>query len=917
MEMEIICISSDDETNSQKENETKESKVNCIEANNGSIISGKLEVLFNNDEKVEEHHLKRKNEEKIIHNNMEKKIKLNTNQETFKVINKLDLDSTYVRQEASVRSNNNVQSKEEQEVIAEKTQLIVKEKKKISYIPHDVFPLFISLCLQKCPEYDKTDMEKIIDKLKRRYENLDPLYVRSENFVSFLNEKREAIMKDGKKIYVHIEEVMNEMKKKIKKNTQCNGILQNETYDAIPSTSFATYNTSINNEIESDCDDDDDNNNEETLKTRRKIKQVLHAMKKCESIIKKLEDAEVDFNEENDSNYIKVERYKRKMVELYSKLCELTGENADAGRTYLRPKHLNTTQIVAVDQAITSFINSKIIKRNEMKKNRALTDDIIFPDYRDILECVTRCNHKRNLCLDRKTQEQIAKKAFRELGEHLQRARRNDYWDTFSLYLENSEDPAVKDKNLAKKLSDNRIEGEKRLAAVFDKYTKKQEEIKDQINENTTSEEDEDEEESIIEDKNEDNLSLISEKDSDVEEDMNSTVKENELSMEKSKLNTNVTNIYRATDKTISNKTTVKIIPEECIKKVKIKTVEKNAAVSKNETRTVSEKIKKLCDSNTISIIKKIGETKIQEDLLPAFSTTNCTSEDLAVMETDVPKITDPATKKISEGIADAVTRKMTAMSTDITAELRIKDTAEELRTEDTVELTTENVIKLTGNVAKTNDIPKVITKNMMDEVIDMPNDEQPEGKKPLLRLRSFAKPPMTWEDTQHKTEKTIQENAPKVTDQIKEVVDLTNESNQINTTKLIPINKCVLQVGDKLVPLVKSPTKLVPSNSNIITVQNITNNYLKVNTRTGQIIAPVRDIRAGSTIIRLPIQTATRQNQLQNVNAVTVTNDVTFKGNKETVLQIIQPKIIVSKKATAQFISKPTEVSSSKTKSK
>lgn len=371
--------------------------------------TAKTETLVSDNEKVEENSLKRKksqtDENEIT---CSSKKKLNLDQDTgHKVTNKC----IRVPETRLVKSNCNGQSSKEvnQEVTIEKAQLIVKEKKKISYISEDVFPLFISLCLQKCPEHDKTDMNKIIDKLKRRYENLDPIYARSEDFVMFLNEKREAIISNNKKIYVHIEEVMNEMKKNTKKKSQ---VLQNnEIYDAVPSTSYATNNI-VNSRIESNNEDEVDEENEENAspKVRRKIKEVLRAMNKCEAIIKKLEEEEVDFNEENDSNYIKVERYKQRMVELYNKLCELTGDNTDAGRVYLRPKHLNVTRIVAVDQAITNFINAKITRRNQMKRAGALTDYLIFPDYRDILECVNRCNEKKNLGLDEKRREQIGKK---------------------------------------------------------------------------------------------------------------------------------------------------------------------------------------------------------------------------------------------------------------------------------------------------------------------------------------------------------------------------------------------------------------------------------------------------------------------------------------------------------------------------
>lgn len=375
-----------------------------------SLTCGKIETLSSDDEKIEGNSLKRKmlkiDTEEKIHNSTEKKKKLNdSSQETVMAIVETIFKPDLYHISDNSNKSSNVQPNKDEEIIIEKPTLVIKEKKKIAYVAHDVFPLFISLCLQKSKDKDKKDMEKIINKLKRRYEELDPEYTSSEHFVSFLNEKRAAIMNNDKKIYVYIEEVMNEMKRRFKKKSHI--LPSKETYDAVPSTSYAANNLSVNNTAKSDSDND--NEESENPRIREKIKLILQAMTKCKGIIKKLEEAEVDFDKEDNSTYIKVERYKQRMVELYNKYCQLTGENADAGRVYLRPKHISSTRIVAVDQAITNFINSKIARRNKITKTEALTDDVIFPDYRDILECVSRCNNKKNLGLDEKKQKEMGK----------------------------------------------------------------------------------------------------------------------------------------------------------------------------------------------------------------------------------------------------------------------------------------------------------------------------------------------------------------------------------------------------------------------------------------------------------------------------------------------------------------------------
>jgi len=219
---------------------------------------------------------------------------------------------------------------------------------------------------------------------------------------------------------------------------------------------------------------------------------------------------------------------------------------------------------------------------------------------------------------------------------------------------------------------------------------------------------------------------------------------------------------------------------------------------------------------------------------------------------------------------------------------------------------TKKNVAPMVTSMENT---AEVVMKKVMNEAIaNMSNNKQPENeKKPLLRVRSFAKSPRTWQDNQHKTDKTALKNAPKVANQIKEIVDLTNEG----TVKPIA-TKCAVQLGNKVVPIVKRHAVFLPSSSNIISVKNITNNYLKVNTRTGQIIAPVHDIRTRGTIIRLPVQT-TSQSQLQNTN---VTNEISLKG--KTVLKIVPTKsIILPKPSAVQSVSKQADISSSTTQSK
>lgn len=289
-----------------------------------------------------------------------------------------------------------------------KPQLIIKERKNISLPEQDVFPMFISLCLQKKRE---PAMEIIVNKLKRRYDLMNPIYAKSEAFQNFLNRKRNAILSSDNMIYHHIMDVKTEMKSRAKGTSQTAVQIEtNKSNDCKNISSSSKASSSIFNNVElEEIDEEDYGDNNMDPHIEKRLKKIVKVMNICERRIKALEEAEVDFSDEDNSNYIKLEKYKERMVKLYNEYCRITGDNADAGRPYLRPKHLNPTQIVIVDQAITNFINAKITKRNRLKKNGRFTDDLIFPDYTDILKCVSDCNEKNNLGLDRKKQSQIGK----------------------------------------------------------------------------------------------------------------------------------------------------------------------------------------------------------------------------------------------------------------------------------------------------------------------------------------------------------------------------------------------------------------------------------------------------------------------------------------------------------------------------
>ena len=275
---------------------------------------------------------------------------------------------------------------------SEKPCLVIKEKRPYD-ADTDPFANFVSACLQA----DRSkDMEKIIKKLRHHYEKINREYAGSQTFADLLNSHRDRIQKKGR-VFFHVQTVIMEMKRCRRANVAENG------------------NTEARNEENGDgagigavAANEEDSEDDSRRKSR--IKKISVAMKQCQKKIKKLEEAEVDFDDENNSHYLQLDRYKAKIVELHAKMCEYTNEHADAGRAYLRPKHLRVTQMPLIDQAINSFINSKITSnRKKAAKGKSFVDGLIFPDFVDILECVTKVNEENKLGLDKRTQRATGK----------------------------------------------------------------------------------------------------------------------------------------------------------------------------------------------------------------------------------------------------------------------------------------------------------------------------------------------------------------------------------------------------------------------------------------------------------------------------------------------------------------------------
>lgn len=111
-------------------------------------------------------------------------------------------------------------------------------------------------------------------------------------------------------------------------------------------------------------------------KTDRKLYKLNRCLYITQKRIEKLREQDAMWEEENNSAYLMIARFEKRAVQIYEKICELTGESTDANRRVKKPIRFNKTKYVEFNKALQSFYNK--------------THN--FPDFYDVLKVLEYCN---------------------------------------------------------------------------------------------------------------------------------------------------------------------------------------------------------------------------------------------------------------------------------------------------------------------------------------------------------------------------------------------------------------------------------------------------------------------------------------------------------------------------------------------
>ncbi|XP_026321397.1 uncharacterized protein LOC113231331 [Hyposmocoma kahamanoa] len=188
-----------------------------------------------------------------------------------------------------------------------------------------------------------------------------------------------------------------------------------------------------------------------------KIKELENKIALCKRLITMYDEEEVDLDS-TSSSYIKSENFKKEVVSLYEELCELTG-HSPVKRRKVRLEVLEGHPTGPVKK-LEKFLNGTRKDGNPP-----------FPDFNDVIKCVTDAIAESGLNWTRQEVLKEASALFIYCGRELQRQRQQrEYKYLLKRINLEHHDPADDDLELRAQLDANRLIAEKKENDILERY---------------------------------------------------------------------------------------------------------------------------------------------------------------------------------------------------------------------------------------------------------------------------------------------------------------------------------------------------------------------------------------------------------------------------------------------------------------
>jgi len=208
--------------------------------------------------------------------------------------------------------------------------------------------------------------------------------------------------------------------------------------------------------------DSEDEEPRQSVKKNASEKHILklqNALKACADEIKRCEESPIDWDNDDESNFIMAGKLKDRYMKIYSKLAEYEGVPSCLKRSCDKKFSFSESKYKAINQKIEKFVN-----RNKT-----------FPDFLDIKKEIEEVNNKLKLNLNDRQIHTEAERIFVAVGKKLKRRRNKDEGAVMYSYLKpDDEDPAANNSELDKKLEELGKVAKARIDRVFDRFVEKQ-----------------------------------------------------------------------------------------------------------------------------------------------------------------------------------------------------------------------------------------------------------------------------------------------------------------------------------------------------------------------------------------------------------------------------------------------------------
>ena len=196
----------------------------------------------------------------------------------------------------------------------------------------------------------------------------------------------------------------------------------------------------------------------------QKIRRLEKLMGRLDREIRRYSEKELSLDDlkNDDSAHMIEHKLRKRFVEAWEKWCKLKGYEGKTGRVTEKKIRFQGTRYPEINRKV-----EKLVNRNK------------FPDFHDVYHLIQRTNESKKLGIHRFDLHQISKEVFEDIGEKLSQRRNEDlvYNFGYATLFDMPADPAEENTDLERKLAENANVGRQMMNGVFEKYTRKQNEL--------------------------------------------------------------------------------------------------------------------------------------------------------------------------------------------------------------------------------------------------------------------------------------------------------------------------------------------------------------------------------------------------------------------------------------------------------